>query len=275
MATPLALPEDARLTRTARHGNGRRNLSAASDRDGLFFGRREGTSMNFVNAQRVLSALGGGALVAYGLRRRDMLGSLTAAAGGLLIYRAVAGRFPALGALLPGTRSDGRERQGRVNPDEALEVERSVTVLATPEELYSLWRDFSRLPGIMDYLERVTILSERRSHWVAKAPAGTSVEWDAEITEDRRGEIIAWESVPPAQIPNRGRVRFVPASGDRGTEVHVYLQYEPPVGKLGNAAARLFGRSPDQEVRNALTRVKQLVEVGEIPTVEGQPSGRR
>lgn len=237
-----------------------------------------GAGPNVGTTERVLSAVGGGALAAYALRRGRAGGAATAAAGalgGLLLYRAATGRAPlyrALGITMAGGRL--RAADAAVDPDSALEVERSISVLTTPEELYALWRDFGRLPRIMDYLERVTVLSDRRSHWVARAPAGMSAEWDAEIIEDRPGELIAWTSVAPAQIPNRGRVRFVPAPGDRGTEVHVYLQFEPPAGGLGNAVARAFGRSPDQEVRNALVRVKQLIEVGEIPTVEGQPSGR-
>ncbi len=59
-----------------------------------------------------------------------------------------------------------------------------------------------------------------------------------------------------------------------GTRVTVHLQYNPPGGKLGAAVAKLFGEEPNQTIREDLRRFKQLMEAGEIPTTEGQSSGR-
>jgi uncharacterized membrane protein len=116
----------------------------------------------------------------------------------------------------------------------------------------------------MRHLESVTVTGEGRSHWVAKAPAGKSVEWDAELTADRENELIAWRSLPGAQVYNAGTVRFQPAPGGRGTEVRVELEYDPPLGKLGSKVAMLFREEPGQQVQDDLRHFKQVMETGEI-----------
>jgi uncharacterized membrane protein len=157
--------------------------------------------------------------------------------------------------------------------EHGIRVQRSITVNRPAEEVYAFWRNFENLPRFMQHLESVETLDGRRSHWKAKAPAGTSVEWDAETTEDRPNELIAWRSTEGATVPNEGVVRFEPAAGGRGTEVHVDLRYEPPAGKLGALVAKLFGEEPTQQVRDDLRRFKRNVESGELATSArtGQP----
>jgi uncharacterized membrane protein len=135
--------------------------------------------------------------------------------------------------------------------------------------VYGYWRNFSNFPQFMRHLKQVDVVDDRRSRWTAKAPAGMSVQWDAEIFEDREGEWIAWRSLPGSQIENRGSVAFTPAPGARGTEVRVRLEYRPPAGRFGRAVAMLFGEEPEQQVREDLRRFKQLMETGEIPLSDG------
>jgi uncharacterized membrane protein len=148
-------------------------------------------------------------------------------------------------------------------------VRNSIIINRPPEELYQFWRDFENLPRIMYGLESVRVTGERRSHWVAKAPAGTTVEWDAEITEDRPNELIAWRSLEGADVDNSGSVRFEPATGGRGTVVRVEMEYNPPGGALGAAVATLFGREPGQQAQEALRCFKQVVETGEVVVSDG------
>jgi uncharacterized membrane protein len=143
-------------------------------------------------------------------------------------------------------------------------VHKSLTVNRSPDEVYAFWRNFENLPRFMEHLESVSITDERHSHWTARAPGGTSVEWDAEITEDQPGRLIAWRSLQDADVANRGIVRFLPAPGGRGTEVHVELRYDPPAGKLGTIVAKLFGEEPGQQVDRDLRRFKQVLETGEL-----------
>ncbi|MGK4008112.1 SRPBCC family protein [Sorangium sp. So ce1036] len=232
--------------------------------------------------KRWLATLGGSALLAYGLARRSVPGLLLAFAGGALIQRGVSGRRPArasggpLAPRAPLLRAGQRAaRLLGARPPAATRVSRGVTIARPADELYRFFRDFENLPRFMEHLTRVEVIDDRRSRWTARAPGGGSVSWRAEILEDRENELIAWRSREPADIENAGAVRFTPAPGGRGTEVHVTLDYGAPAGALGRVVAKVFGEEPDQQLGDDLRRFKQLMEAGEIPTIEGQPSGRR
>jgi uncharacterized membrane protein len=125
----------------------------------------------------------------------------------------------------------------------------------------------------MRHLQAVEITSDNQSHWIASAPFGKTVEWDAEIYTERENELIGWRSLAGSQVDTAGSVQFREAPGDRGTEVTVTLKYDPPAGKLGVAIASIFGGSADFQVREDLRRFKQMMEAGEAPTIEGQPRG--
>lgn len=144
-------------------------------------------------------------------------------------------------------------------------VARSVTINRPRAELYAYWRDFANLPSFMDNVVRVDAAGGDRSHWVVKAPAGKTVEWDARITEDRDGELIAWASEKGADVPNSGRIEFRDA-GARGTVVTATIAYDPPAGTIGKIVAKLFQREPAIQARRDLRRFKQLMETGEIAT---------
>jgi uncharacterized membrane protein len=156
-----------------------------------------------------------------------------------------------------------------------MDVKQVITINCSPEVAYRFWRDFENLPRFMHHLEAVQVLDPLRSHWKAKAPAGTTVEWDAEIIEDRQNQAIAWRSLEGASVENAGVVRFTPAPGGRGTEVRVELRYNPPGGPIGAAVAKLFGEEPRQQVSDDLRAFKQMLEIGEIvrsdASIHGKP----
>ena len=145
-------------------------------------------------------------------------------------------------------------------------VDRTVTVMRSPDELYACWRDLTRLPELMSHLQSVTPLGDGRSRWTARGPGDIPLTWEAEIVADEPGRLIAWRSVDGAEVDNAGSVRFTPAPGGRGTEVKVLLSYAPPAGRLGTAVASVLGRSGDQEVREDLRRFKQRMEADEVAT---------
>jgi len=165
-----------------------------------------------------------------------------------------------------------RSRAVRRKP---LHVRAAITVNKPVAQVYTFWRDLELLPLFMTHLESVRTTGTQTSHWVAKAPAGRTVEWDARIVDDRPDELIGWRSVEGGDVPNDGTVRFAPAPGGRGTEVRVELRYEVPGGKLGALVARLFGEEPEQQVRDDLRRFKQVLETGEVVRSEGSPEGTR
>jgi uncharacterized membrane protein len=141
-------------------------------------------------------------------------------------------------------------------------VRQSVTILKPPDEVYSFFRKIENLPRFMEHLESVTDLGER-SHWRARGPLGSHVEWDAELVEDTP-QCIAWRSLPGADVPNRGRVTFDAVPGGRGTALAVTLDYKPPAGAIGAQIAQWFGREPAQQVSADLRRLKQVMETGEV-----------
>lgn len=222
--------------------------------------------------ERVLSLLVGGALVLDGLGRQSLAGMAEAAAGGLLAIGAIRGRAPV---------SHGVARRMAAGDVDALparrllRVQKSFTIARTPEELYGMWRRLEALPSYLSHLESVTEVEGGRSKWVARGPLGVRVEWTAEITADEPGRRIAWRSVEGSQIAHTGSIRFDPAPVDRGTEVHVVLEYAPPAGATGDLMAKMLGSSPERTVQEDLRRFKQLAEAGEVATTEGQTSGRR
>jgi uncharacterized membrane protein len=234
---------------------------------------------NVGEMERWASAIGGGALAVYGVSRLlsggALSGAVLALVGGSLIYRGTTGHCNLYQAAGINTaESSASNPVVSVSADRGIKVEKSVTINKSPEELYSFWRRFENLPRFMNHLESVTTTGESRSHWVAKAPAGSTVEWDAEIYNEKENELIAWRSLDGADVDNAGSVRFEPSAGGRGTTVRVTLRYDPPGGAIGAAIAKLFGENPEQQIDEDLRRFKQVMEIGEVVTTEGQPSGR-
>jgi uncharacterized membrane protein len=231
--------------------------------------------INVGQVERWASAVGGGALALYGLTRGNLPGVALALLGASLVYRGTTGHCYAYQAMGVNTATGETENPNvSVRGGHGNKVEKSVTINRPPEELYRFWRNFENLPRFMKHLESVKVEGNGRSHWVAKGPAGTSVEWDAEVYNEKENELIAWRSLEGSQVDNAGSVHFEPAASGRGTVVRVVLKYDPPAGKLGAAVARLFGESPAQQIDEDLRRFKQLMETGETATTEGQPSGR-
>ena len=142
-------------------------------------------------------------------------------------------------------------------------IERAFTILAPAQELYARWRDLASLPAIMTHLERVEVIDERRSRWTAKGPANLRATWEAEIIEDEPSRRIAWRSVS-GSVPNAGSVRFREAPGDRGTELHLEMEWAPPGGALGSSLAHFIGDDPGLMVNNDLRRFKATIEAGHV-----------
>ncbi len=215
---------------------------------------RDGHGIGIHNIEPWASFIGGGALTALGISRKSWAGAAMAAAGGMLVLRA---------AL--------RSRKGPRH----VHVQKTFTIMKPANEVYAFWRKFDNLPRIMTHLEDVRAIDRRYSHWKARGPMNMTLEWDAEIIDERENEFIVWRSCAGSDIENRGSVQFFPTLNGEATEISVALDYEPPAGKAGVLFARIFGADPEQQVREDLRAFKALMEAGEIPTIEGQPHGRR
>jgi uncharacterized membrane protein len=236
------------------------------------------TTTNMGSPERIVSAVSGGAMIAYGIKRKDWLGALLGVVGGAFAIRAATGHCQLYDALDLDTSEKSLYARGKEQAktwlETTTEVTKSVTINKSAAELYKFWRDFENLPKFMNHLESVKVINQKKSEWKAKAPLGYEVTWEAQITQDTENELIAWRSIEGSQIPNTGKVEFKETK-DRGTEVKVTIKYEPPAGKIGELAAKILTEEPNTQVAEDLRRFKSLMESGEIVKVEGQTSGRK
>ncbi|MDR3636168.1 MAG: DUF2892 domain-containing protein [Isosphaeraceae bacterium] len=232
------------------------------------------SNVNVGDAERMVSGIGGVALVAGGLARGGWTGAALALAGGALIYRGVTGQSPLYANL--GTTTAGKRRGGesRRSVHRGVLVRGSCTVSRTPEDCYAFCRAITNLPKFMDHVQAIQKIDETHSRWFIRTPIGTTFIAECEIFNDVPGRLIAWRSVEGADVRSAGSTRLQPAPGNRGTEVTVEYNYEPLGGLFGVSAAKLLGHSPDQRMREDLRRFKQIMEAGEIATVQGQTSCR-
>jgi uncharacterized membrane protein len=238
--------------------------------------RRPGRGDNSVNVgktERLISGLAAAAVAVVALRRKRLRPLLFPLAANL-VSRAVTGRCPVNRAIGRNSARGGRVSSvASVRRGEGIKVEKGIIVNRPAAEVYRFWRNFENLPRFMDHLESVTVIDETRSHWVAKAPVGTKVEWDATVHNEIEEELIAWRSLPGADVNNAGSVHFTP-TGEGSTEVVVVLSYEPPAGKLGAAVAKLLGEEPSEQVEDDLRRFKQVMEASEVGGNWKQPASR-
>ena len=217
---------------------------------------KRGRAVNVGDTERMMSAVAGGGLALYGLRRGSFGGLLLAAIGAALGYRGITGHcdlYEKLGIDAAGARRN----VGNLG----VKIDREIVVNAPPDRLYRIWRNFQNLPKILSHVERVEILSPTRSRWTLAAPV--SISWDAELINDKPNELIAWRSVGNQWVNHAGSVAFQPIA-DGSTRVHVSLQYDPPGGQIGHAVASLFSEDAGSKVEQDLANFKRAVEEGRL-----------
>lgn len=220
-----------------------------------------GTAPLSDRVKRGASGVIGLALLVRGLRRRSPRGLAMGLAGGWLLYRALPERYRSPGA----NDSTG---------DDSLARSLSLTIGKPADELYEAWRDPTVFSEVMGHFAEVTPSTEDRYRWTVHGPYGRTASWETRIVEADPGQIIRWETPGDAMLASEGEVRFREATGDRGTEVWLTLRFDPPGGALGDAAFRRLDLLPRELAGVALSRFKSLVESGEIPTLQGNPSAR-
>jgi uncharacterized membrane protein len=176
---------------------------------------------------------------------------------------------------LPAAGHDEGSFQLSPGDDGTVRLAAQVTVGRPVAEVYEFWKDLGNLSRFMGHLESVRMTGAGRSHWKAKAPAGLTAEWDAETIEDRPNEYIAWHSLEGEAVDNLGSVTFVQAPGDRGTEVHLEMEYHPRGGVVGAKLANMFKKIPQAALSADLKRFKQMMELGEITLSDAAPKDNR
>ena len=236
-----------------------------------------GTShINVGETERLISIAVGIPMTIFGLNREILNRPVPILLGGSLILRGVTGRSFLYQTLGVSTVEHSPATIAELPDNQGIQVKRAVTINASPEELYRYWRDFKNAPRFMVNVESVQVTGDGRSHWVAKTPMNKTVEWDAEVTQDEPGQLIAWRRTQgPFLAPNGGSVHFQPKRNGRETVVRLEIEFHQFRGPIGTMLGNVLGQIPEQVVRQDLERFKELMEAGEIATTAGQPSGRR
>ncbi|ADB62260.1 Polyketide cyclase/dehydrase [Haloterrigena turkmenica DSM 5511] len=232
--------------------------SAAEDvSNSMHPGASAGAEPNRSRWKRVGTVALGGALVAFGLRRRSLGGTVLALVGGALSYR---------------TLSDYLADAGGTEP-----VERSVTIDKPADELSDLARDPENLERIVGHFADVSAVGDDRYRWSAGGPLARELSWEMEIAADESGERLRWETIDDDSMGalfDAWSLSFDSAPGDRGTEVTLEVRFDPPGGTAGSAAVERLDVVPESLIGTALDRFKSLAETGTVPTTEHRPSAR-
>lgn len=216
--------------------------------------------INVSGPGRIASVIGGGALIAYGLKRGTLTGLGLSLIGGALIDRGVTGHCSLLSLLGISSAAKPEGPVASVPAGRGVKVDEMIVVRRSPAELFRFWRNLENLPRFLRHLDSVTALDETHSHWVAKAPLGLRVAWDAVIHTERDNAMISWRSLPGSDVDTAGSVHFVPIDGGRNTLLRVVLKYYPWGGELGAAIARAFGEAPEQQILDDLRCFKRMME---------------
>ncbi len=249
-----------------------RRVSTKAIRD-IEEAHRASSRVNVGEVERWASAIGGGLLIIHGLRRGTFGGLVLGILGGALVHRGISGHCQAYCALNIDTSG-----KHRADDDEHVHkgvlVKHTMTINRTPMEVYDFVKDPANHHRYMEHVESVRHGEDGTFHWAIEGPFGSTWRFRSRHINEKPGHLVAWKTLPGGDIESAGAIRLEPAWDGRGTEVTMEINFEPPAGAVGIAIARIFGHDPDAQVRENLRRLKSLLEAGEIPTIEGQPSGR-
>lgn len=224
----------------------------------------EVSPMNVTDTERVASGLLGAVLAALGVSRTGIARWVLLFAGGAFVKRALTGKC----ALYRKMDIDRRHERPGVPGNRGTRIEASVEIQCPAPELFRYWRKLEQLPKVMRHVKSVEEWGGICSHWRVAGPAGRVLEWDAEIINEEKDRLIAWQTMPGATVSSAGSVRFEPEANGN-TRIKVAFEFDPPAGVVGVAVAGLLGTSAEIELREDLATFKDFAER------ELNPSGQR
>ena len=133
------------------------------------------------------------------------------------------------------------------------QIEESIEVNVPVQTAYNQWTQFEEFPRFMKGVQEVRQLDDTHLHWVAEI-GGRKHEWDAEITEQKPDERVAWKSTDGKK--NAGVVTFHRLS-ESSCKVMAQMDFEPEgiVEKIGSAVG-----ADDRRVKDDLESFKELIE---------------
>jgi uncharacterized membrane protein len=206
---------------------------------------------NSVNIIAGASILGGTALAGYGIMKRSWSGAAMAVGGACLAYKGL----------------------NDITHPYSAQVKVTQTIGATPTEIHAFLQDSRNWKKVLKGIDM-----ESNGAGSVKLTIGSlsnsPVISEAHVTDQQPGKFMAWTS-GDGPMQHHGVLHFRSAPGDRGTELSTAFEFNAPAGPVARAILMFLGKDPEQLARESLRRLKQLIEAGEIPTIDNQPSGAR
>jgi uncharacterized membrane protein len=219
---------------------------------------------NITQSERWLSGFCGGWALAAGVFKRNASGLALTLAGADLIRRGLTGHSYLYEWLGIRTAPKGQGAETTAVPYElGIRVDESIVINRPRAQVFRFWRHFENLSRFMENVRSVRRIDPKTSHWIVKAPAGRTAEWDAVVHNEIPDRLIAWRTLPGAGVDHAGSVWFKDAPRG-GTEVVLELQYNPPADTLGAAFAALWGAEPGMQIQQDLRRLKHIMESGDF-----------
>lgn len=219
------------------------------------------TNQNIDRGERAISLASGSYLLYKGLKnlaKHPFLALQGAATGCFLIYRGATGVCPIYQILGKDTTDP-----------EAINISTTITVNAPREKVYEFWRNLSNLPKFMTHLKSIEERG-KYSHWIANPPGNLiELSWNAEITREKDGEYLGWQSMKGSKIDNAGKVEFSDTLNETGTVINVEINYFPPAGSVGRSIISLFNGGFEKMIREDLNNFKQYAEEADFKNYAG------
>jgi uncharacterized membrane protein len=221
-------------------------------------------AVNVHPSERLVSVVAGAALAAAGFRKGSRAGIALALGGLEMVRRGVSGHCFAYEAFGVRTAPVGQGASVSVPYELGVRMDQSIVIGRPPVEVYRYWRHLPNLAQFMANVESVTEMEGKRSHWKVKAPGGRTMEWDAVIHNELANEMIAWRSLPAADVDHAGSVWFKPTPDGHGTEIQLEMQFNPPGGAVAATLASLWGTDPEKQLKCDLQSLKRTLEASPI-----------
>jgi uncharacterized membrane protein len=156
---------------------------------------------------------------------------------------------------LKKSSGDDEAKEG-VGDGRRMPIHQSIDVAVPIEEAWKLWNRYEDYPKFMHRIEAAERLDSKRVHFTGRI-WGIRREWDAEITEQRTYETVAW--MTEDGLENAGVVTFH-KMGPRLTHIALSLDIAPhgPIERIGRGM-----RFTKRAVRADLHRFKAYAEMNE------------
>jgi uncharacterized membrane protein len=139
-------------------------------------------------------------------------------------------------------------------------VEGSVIIQCPVQNVYEFYSDFRKLPSFLGDVMNIVLTGPATSRWTIQGPLGIQAHWRIKVTEERKNELIRYQTVTSPALKTEWEIHFNPGPEEGQTEVREVMK--APLGRLGRAVLALIGKFPDEEVGANLRRLKQVIETG-------------